>query len=329
MSFKELLGQAELRRALARELCDGTISHAVLLTGPAGSGKKAWGGALAQALLCSGRQGAEPCAECLSCRQFKSGNHPYFMELKPQGRWLKIEQIRAARSRFYLDGDIRVCLIHQAERMTAEACSSLLKTLEDPPPGLYLILLTEHPRRLFSTIVSRCRRFSLQPLSRPEILDILRQRGGHNVEKEALASRLCGGLPGPALELAEDPAFERRLQEAASLAHGLAFRPVSPRELLSRAAALAERKDLVSCLELVYLFYRDGLISLLCGGEALLVNPDHARYWTQGRPSSCLEQAMEVVDTALREILNTNANRRLVMEGMLITLQRRFVQCPG
>lgn len=329
MDINQLKGQPELRRALSRELTRGFTSHAVLLTGPAGSGKKTWGKALAQALLCPLRREAEPCMSCLSCRQFQSGNHPWFFPLEPEGRWLKVDQLREIRGRFYLEGNTRVCLIDKADQMTAVACSSLLKILEDPPPGLYFILLAEQARRLFSTIVSRCRHFSLHPLSTADILDLLRQRSDFPPEKAALISCLSNGLPGPALELAGDPGFECRLDEAAELAGGLVSGKDSPRELLDRAAGMAEREDLVPFMELVYLFFRDGLIWLLCGKEALLVNPANARFWRQKYSPHCLEQAMDQINTAIRDILTTNVNRRLAVEGMLIQLQRRFDRCPG
>lgn len=88
MSFKELYGQEGLRHTLTGKLIAGRVSHAVLLCGPPGSGKKSWGLALARALLCSRREGAAPCGECASCRQFQTGGPPALFHLRPQGRRL-------------------------------------------------------------------------------------------------------------------------------------------------------------------------------------------------------------------------------------------------
>ena len=324
MSFEKLQGQDQLRRVLIEELSAETISHAVLLSGPSGSGKRSWALALARALLCSQRSGAEPCQVCLSCRQFDSGNHPAFFYLEPKSRNIKIEQIREIRGRFYFEGANRVCLINQADQMTAEACSSLLKILEDPPQGLYFILLAEQAPQLFSTIVSRCRRFSLQPLRAEEIALVLKRKGVALSEKTELIIRLCKGLPGLALQMAQDPAFEERLREAADLADQLVSGQLTPRELLEQANILAERADLAELLELMYLYYRDGLIRKFCRNKALLAYPVQTLVCSDIISSDALEQVLGLIHSTLKELIFTNVNRRLTVEGLLIQLQRRF-----
>lgn len=324
MSFKELHGQDQLRRALIEELSAETISHAVLLTGPSGIGKRSWAMALARALLCRQRRGAEPCQECPSCRQFGSGNHPGFFYLEPKSRKIKIEQIREIRGRFYFEGVNRICLISQADQMTAESCSSLLKILEDPPQGLFFILLAEQTLQLFSTIVSRCRRFSLQPLRAEEITLILKQRGVVQPEKAALIVRLCKGLPGLALLMAQDPAFEERLREAALLADQLVSGQVTLREILEQAAILSERADLATLLELLYLYYRDELIRKFCRSEVLLAYPVQTSSCSGEISPDALEHALDLVHSTLKELMFTNVNRRLTVEGLFIQLQRRF-----
>jgi DNA polymerase-3 subunit delta' len=325
MSLKDLHGQAELRHALAGKLSAGEVSHAVLLCGPPGSGKKSWGLALAGALLCSGRENAEACGLCLSCRRFQSGNHPALFHIQPQGRRLGIDQIRRIRGSFYLEGGNRVCLIEEAEQMTPEACASLLKILEEPPPGLYFVLLTGRPQRLPGTIVSRCQRFTLHPLNSVEILELLKQKKELSPEKALLLSRLSKGLPGLALRLAEDPSFEERLAEASELAYNLAAGRQSSREILSLAELLAGKEDLAFFLELLYLFYRDGLIYLLCGNEGLLVSPAQASRWAAGAVTPvALEGAMALLQKLIQELGATNVNRRLALEGTLLQLKRRF-----
>lgn len=327
MSFQALYGQAGLRRALTGMLAAGTVSHAVLLCGPPGSGKKSWGLALARALLCSGREKAEACGRCSSCRQLQSGQHPALFHLQPQGRRLGIDQIRRIRSKFYLEGGNRVCLVEEAEQMTPEACASLLKILEEPPPGLYFILLAGRPQRLPGTIVSRCQRFTLHPLSTAEIMELLNRQKGLASEKALLLSRLSKGLPGLALRLSEDPSFEEQMTGAAEIAFNLARGAQSPQEILSLAEELAGREDLLFFLELIYLVCRDGLLYLLCGNESLLINPVEARRWTGAASPFDLEEAMALIRKVVQELSTTNVNRRLALEGTLLQLQRRFALC--
>ncbi len=329
MGFENLYGQMELRHTFTRMLSAGTISHAMLLCGPPGSGKRSWSLALAGVLLCSGRENAKACGHCRSCRLLQSGSHPDLFHIQPRGRRLGIDQIRSIRGGFYLEGGRRVCLIEEANQMTPEACASLLKILEEPPPGLHFILLTSRLQGLPGTIVSRCQRFTLRPLNSAEILELLKQQKGLPPGKAILLSRLSKGLPGLALKLAEDPTFEERLSEASELACNLASGNQSSRELLSIAESMAGREDLPFFLELLYLFYRDGLIYLLCSNEALLINRSQVSRWASGRVTpAALESAMSLIQRLSQELDSTNVNRRLALEGMLIQLRRRFALCP-
>ncbi len=330
MNFEDLYGQTELRRALAAKISAGTISHALLFCGPSGSGKKSWAAALAGALLCPHRKNALACGSCRSCRLLESASHPALFHIRPQGRSLGIDQIRRIRGSFYLEGGNRVCIIEEADLMTPEACASLLKILEEPPPGLYFLLLSGRPQRLPGTIVSRCQRFTLHPLSRTEILEILRRQRELPPEKALLLSRLSKGLPGAALALADDASFEERLAEVAELARSLAAGGYSSRQLLSLANSLAGKEDLSFFLEMLYLCYRDGLIYLLCGSETLLTGPAGVSSWAKGAVTPvALEGAMSLLQKLVQELGSTNVNRRLALEGALLQMKRRFTACPG
>ncbi len=319
MSFKSLIGQNELRSLLLRALEKNRLSHAVLLSGPSGSGKKAWGRALAMSILCLEPSGGEPCMACPSCRSFINGNHTNYFSIAPDGRNIKIEQIRSIRQGFYLQGGKKVCLIDGAETMTAEASSSLLKILEDPPAGVHFVLLAEQLRLLFDTIISRCQRYTLKPLSFSEATGLLLEHKNISAEKAALLARLSGGLPGCAFRLADDGQFEERCEEAKTLAYNLATGCDSARQLLSWALYLSEKKDLVSFLELLCMQYRDGLVQSL-GREG-------ATAWFSNAGSAALEDAIMLINKVIYEMNTTNVNRRLLMEKTLILLQRRLSTC--
>ncbi len=329
MSFSNLVGQDALRRSLTGLLADNRLSHAVLFTGPPGSGKQSWGEALAVALLCLDPVHGEACLRCNACRQFKSGNHPEYFVLEPEGQSIKIEQVRALRTGFHLLGGRKVCLIKRAEAMTAEASSSLLKILEEPPEGLFFILLAEQPRQLFETILSRCQRYHLQPLSRDEIRYLLGENKNLSAEKASLLARLSRGLPGRAFELLEDEEFDQRFEEAENLAAGLLAGDDSAYHLLSKATSLAERDDLLSFLDLLCYCFRDGLIWTLCRDEQLLIDPRRSCLWEGVAALKGLEDVIRLINHTAYELTATNVNRRLLLEKMLILMQRGLVQCRG
>ncbi len=319
MSFKRLVGQQDLRSLLLRTLDCEKLSHAVLLTGPHGSGKKSWGKALSMAILCPYCDKGEPCMKCFSCRSFLNSNHSSYFELVPDGRNIKIEQIRSIRENFYLQGSKKVCLVDQAEAMTAEASSSLLKILEDPPPDLHFILLASHSRLLFDTILSRCQRYNVRPLKSSEVNDLLLEHKEISAEKAAVIARISGGLPGYAFKLAEDEYFEKRFEEAKTLAYNLTTGCDSAFQLLAWALYLSEQEELTNFLEFLCMFYRDGLIQKLYSG-----GPDD---WLKNVDSSCLEDVVMLLNNVIYEINTTNVNSRLLLEKMLILLQRRFAKC--
>ncbi len=327
MKFSNLVGQNTLRHTLKRLLTGDRLSHAVLLTGPAGSGKKSWGTALAAALFCEDPALGEACGKCLSCRQFAGGNHPEYFVIEPEGRRIKIEQVRSLRSGFHLLGGRKVCLIKQAEAMTAEASSSLLKILEEPPDGLYFILLAEQPRQLFETILSRCQRYHLEPLKQDQIRGLLVDNKSLDTEKAALLARLSRGLPGRAFELAEDEEFDRRRAEAEDLASCMLSGEGSAYHLLSKAESLAERNDLLSLLDLLCYSFRDGLVMKLCRNERLLIDPARPSLRAGEVSVKSIEDIIRLINQTIYELTATNVNRRLLLEKMLITMQRRLVQC--
>jgi len=329
MSFKGLSGQKELRQLLTGMLSQGKLSHAIMLTGPSGIGKFSWGKALTLAILCLNNRNGEACLECVSCRQFSSGNHPEFFLIEPDGRNIKIEQVRSLRTYFSLRGDKKVCLIKHAETMTAEASSSLLKILEEPPAGLYFILMAENTGLLFDTILSRCQHYKLQPLTRDEILNLLVNKKNMSADKAFLLARICKGIPGHALALAEDEEFTKRFEEANALASSLVYGYDSTYHLLLKASSLADRDDLLPFLNLLCIYYRDCLVKYLCCNEELLMNPKIPLVQGVPEPVSRMVEVIRLINSTINDLTATNANRLLLLEKMLIMIQRRFTKCPG
>jgi len=327
MNSTLLIGQSEARVLLSKNLDLHQVSHAILITGQAGIGKKSWGSALAQALFCKDREGVESCQVCDPCRRFLSGNHPEYFIVKPDGRNIKIDQIRNLREKFFLLGGNKVCLIEQAETMTAEASSSMLKILEEPPDRLYFILLSEQPGKIIDTILSRCQRYTLQPLSRTEIIELLQDRTNVSEEHAYLMAGISGGIPGYALNLAHNEDFANRFEEAKTLVSNLASGRDSVRQLISWAATLAEREDLISFLELLCMIFRDSIVRLFIKNERFTANPDQTSSGLDNLTPDILEETILLINETANQLAETNVNRRLLIEKMLIITQGRLSRC--
>lgn len=226
------------------------LPHALLLHGPKGVGKKAFAEALARGLLCEAptREGA--CGVCKACHWFGQASHPDYRLIEPAektedeegtskkgGRVIAIDEIRALGEFLSLaahQGGWRVVVLHPAEAMNAAAANALLKTLEEPPARVLLILVAHQPRRLLPTVLSRCRKMPMALPDWPVAVDWLRRQG--QSEPEALLSE-AGGAPLVALEYADAERLARRERFVAVLAEP------SPAELSGLGQEFQNRLD--------------------------------------------------------------------------------------
>jgi len=192
------------------------VPHALLLAGPAGVGKTTLALDLAAGLLCvNPDRSIRPCRACRGCRAVEHGNHPDVHRLAPVGAGAVIPigggETRGVRDLIGevaflpVEGGARVAIIESAERMTEDAQSALLKTLEEPPNGTVVIVCSEDDERLLPTIRSRCIRVRLGPVVRRALEDLLVERGVADAPTAARLGRLSGGRPGVAILLAGAP----------------------------------------------------------------------------------------------------------------------------
>jgi DNA polymerase III subunit delta' len=200
--------------ALAERLAAGALSHALLLAGPAGLGKRAFAERLVAALLCSKRTGSgDACGACRDCVLLAAGTHPDIRRIalgvrddgKPRTE-IVIEQVRELGEFMSLTsqrGGAQVALLGPADRLNVNAANALLKTLEEPAPARFLVLVADQPTRLPATVRSRCMRFEFRLPARDQALHWLAAQG---IDAGAAGQALehAGGNPGQALALIED-----------------------------------------------------------------------------------------------------------------------------
>ena len=197
------------------------LPHALLLQGPAGVGKREFALSLAQWLLCQAAEAGQACGRCASCNWFAQGAHPDFRRIEPEseaekgetkkaGKTISIKEIRELGNFLGLvshQGGWRVVLIHPAELMNPAAGNALLKTLEEPPANVLMLLVSHQPSRLVPTVLSRCRKLTFPLPERDAALDWLATQG--LTEASALLNE-TGGAPLTALEHADPERVERR-----------------------------------------------------------------------------------------------------------------------
>lgn len=242
--------------AAARSLVSGGPPHAILLVGPGSSGKTTLALDIAADLLCSADSPGRPCRTCRSCRLVVSGRHPDIHLLSPggAGRQIAIGEPKAPEpgtvrhlvgeiALTSVEGGARVAIVEEAHRMNEDAQNALLKTLEEPPPGVTIILCADDEERLLPTVRSRCARIRLGPVGPRDIEALLTERGVADPPTSARLARIAGGRPGLALAYASAPEAVSARQEIGRvlldlLAAGRAVRLARVRALLARSADL-------------------------------------------------------------------------------------------
>ena len=239
-------GQPAAVRAIESMLASH-VPHALLLVGPDGAGKTTLALDLAMALLCRSTDPANrPCGECRACRAVAHGNHPDLHRLGPSGAgWVipiggrdepGVRGLVADLALLPVEGGARVAIIEAAHRLTEDAQSALLKTLEEPPAGTTLILCADDEERLLPTIRSRCVRLRLGSVGRRDVEAILVDQGAADAVVAARSARLSGGRPGVALAYAAAP--------KAAVLRGQIARSLLDLRLASRPARLAGFREL-------------------------------------------------------------------------------------
>ena len=221
----EVIGHQRALSALHRAFEKGMPSHAYLITGPAHVGRMKLAMVIAQLLNCSGD---DPTGTCEQCARIRRGVHADVTIVPVDSRgslhedrrprtMTTIEQVRAVSREAALqpfEGRCRVFVFEQADRLTEEASNALLKTLEEPPDQVSIVLVASGEEAVLPTIVSRCRLVCLRPVSWPLLSEELVRRLGLPTERALQIARTSGGRPGLALRMATDEVFGAGLEES-------------------------------------------------------------------------------------------------------------------
>ena len=310
--------------------------HGLLVHGQRGIGKHALALSLAQGLLCeSPRADGLGCGTCVGCTLMVAGQHPDLMRIEllvidPEEDTIErvdaiaIDRIRSLTDFVQLTSHrhrAKVAVIAPAERMNAPAANALLKTLEEPPPGTYLILVSDEPGRMPATLISRCRKLAPPLPASDESLAWLATQG---VDTPEVALAQAAGAPLRALALSDPRVQAERRAWLAALAVPERLPVLALAARIDAGGKDERRARLAHALEWLIAWTAD--LARVAVGSPVRLNPDAA---------AALERlAMRVAPIALfryhRSLLQQRAMQahplqaRLVAEAILLDYQTLF-----
>jgi DNA polymerase-3 subunit delta' len=319
-SFADVVGQDRAVGILRRAIQQQRLHHANLLSGPEGTGKRTVARLVAQRLNCDDPRGEDPCGVCRGCRLVASDSHPDVVTVRPDGRNIKVEQIREVISLMRFrpsEGGSRVVMFEDADLMREEGANAMLKTLEEPGADTVFFLLTAQPQRLLTTIRSRCQPLLFGALSQQQVVHVLRGQGVDATD-DALwsAARAGDGSVSQSLDLlTADWWLERATtyERFAGLVDG------QPDALLWAEELGKQRERVEPSLRLFRILLRDAMLVLTSSDTGRTVDPAGAGVHRLAR-SLGLDAVLRLLSELelAEQLLLGNVNPRMVLESLFL-----------
>ena len=325
-SFKDVVGHKDILKYISSAVENNRVSHAYILNGERGSGKKMLANLFAMTLLCETGDN-EPCGKCHSCKQAESGNHPDIVRVtheKPNS--ISVDDIRTQVNNTVdikpYQGPYKVYIIPQADMMTPQAQNAILKTIEEPPSYAVFLLLTENAETLLPTINSRCVMLKLRNIKDTLIKKYLMENLEIPDYKADMCTAFAQGNMGRAIMLANSDHFNEIREEAVQL-----LKHISEMELNEIVAAVKNisvyKLEITDYLDIIMIWYRDVLLYKATKEIDKVVFKDQLQsIKEQARKSSYegIELILESLEKA-KARLKANVNFDLVMELLFLTIK--------
>ena len=324
--FRDVVGHKDIIKYIQSSVEQKKVSHAYILNGERGSGKKLLARLFAMTLQCESGQ-AEPCGKCRSCKQVDSGNHPDIITVTHE----KPGSIGVDDIRTQVNADIqikpyaspyKVYIIPGADLLTEQAQNALLKTIEEPPEYAVIFLLTENADTLLQTIRSRCVMLKLRNVKNTLIKKYLMEQMQVPDYQAEVCAAFAQGNMGRAIMLANSEHFHEIKEEAVQL-----LKYISDMELHEIVSALKEinkyKLEITDYLDIITIWYRDILLYKATKDVDQVVFSDQLKFIKEKASKSSyegIELVLESIEKAKARI-KANVNFDLVMELLLLTIK--------
>ena len=326
MDFKKIVGHEDIIGHFKSSIEMGKVAHAYILNGETDSGKKMLARTFARTLQCE-KGGVDPCGECQSCKQAKSGNHPDIIMVnheKPnvisvddiRKQLVDTMGIRPYKSRY------NIYIIPDAQLMNQQAQNALLKTIEEPPEYGIVILLTSNISKILQTVVSRCMVLNTKPVRERDMLNYLIRELGLDQDKAYFCLDFAQGNLGKAIKLAANDEYVQVINSVVSV-----LKNIQDLDVEDLAVALNQieqfKLSMDDYLDLMMMWYRDALMLKVTGNvDKLLFKGEYSSLKKQAAILSykAIDDKIDAIAKAKMR-LDVNANFDITMELLLLTLK--------
>lgn len=325
-SFKDVVGHKNIINYIKSAVKEDKVSHAYIMNGERGAGKKMLAQLFAVTLLCE-KGGPEPCNECHACRQAESGNHPDIIKVtheKPNS--ISVDDIREQVNNTMMikpyQGPYKIYIIPQADLMTPQAQNALLKTIEEPPQYAVIMLLTGNADTLLPTISSRCVMLKLRNIKDTLIKKYLMETMEIPDYKAEMCTAFAQGNMGKAMLLANSEHFNEIREEAIQLLKYIKEMQLS--EVVDAVKRITAFKlEINDYLDIIMIWYRDVLLYKATKDVDKVIFKDQLPSIREIAKTSSyegIELILEKLDQA-KARLRANVNFELVMELLFLTIK--------
>lgn len=327
--FQDIAGHRQIITHLENAMKLNKVSHAYILSGEKGSGKKLLADVFAQALQCNAAD-KKPCGQCHSCKQALNGNHPDIIHVtheRPNS--ISVEEIR---EQLVQDIQIRpysspykIYIVPNADRMTVQAQNALLKTIEEPPSYGVILLLADNESALLPTILSRCVVLSMKPVGDAQVKKYLMEHAGVPDYEADICVAFAQGNIGKAIWLATSENFNQIRSTALHLLKNIPAMDIS--EVTAMVKSVAEFKmNVQDFLDFLAVWYRDILYFKATRDINGLIFKDQVNVITDQINKSSYEGIENIIDglAKAKVRLNANVNFDLTMELLFLLIKENM-----
>lgn len=325
--FSDIIGQEHIKEHLMNAIESGQVSHAYIINGEKNAGKEFIADTFAMALQCEDESSVEPCMECHACKQAITKNQPDIITLTHE----KPNTIGVEDVRLQIVTDVyvrpyssrwKIYIVNDAEKMSVQAQNALLKTLEEPPEYVVILLLTSNISELLPTIISRSVILNMRPVDDKTVRKYLMERIHVPDYQADICVAFARGNIGKAKHLATSEDFDNIKNEAVRVlkyAHEMDMN-----EFISTVNQISAYKmNIEDYLDILLIWYRDILMFKATNDADSLVFKEELKAIRDRAGRSSYEGIEKIIDTIekTKARLKANVSFDLTMELLLLAVK--------